>query len=181
IPSLPRRIGIVTSPQAAALQDILNILQRRHQSANVLIFPAQVQGDAAAIEIAAGIRYFNKTGTVDVIIVARGGGSAEDLAAFNNEGLARIVANSTIPIISAIGHETDFTIIDFVPDLRAATPSAAAEIVIRSRQEIEEQSESLRKRLGRAMRYRLLMGRQAITELATHGALGRMMDSINRI
>jgi exodeoxyribonuclease VII large subunit len=162
------------------LRDILNILRRRHYSANVLIYPAQVQGEGAGLEVGNGIRYFNKTGIVDVIIVARGGGSAEDLAAFNNEGLARIVANSTIPIISAIGHETDFTIIDFVSDLRAATPSAAAEMVIRSRQEIEEQSESLRKRLGRAMRYRLLMGRQAITELATHGAFGRMMDAINR-
>jgi exodeoxyribonuclease VII large subunit len=169
IPALPQRIGIVTSPQTAALRDILNILRRRHYSANVLIYPAQVQGEGAGLEVGNGIRYFNKTGIVDVIIVARGGGSAEDLAAFNNEGLARIVANSTIPIISAIGHETDFTIIDFVSDLRAATPSAAAEMVIRSRQEIEEQSESLRKRLGRAMRYRLLMGRQAITELATHG------------
>ena len=180
IPALPQRIGIVTSPQTAALRDILNILRRRHYSANVLIYPAQVQGEGAGLEVGNGIRYFNKTGTVDVIIVARGGGSAEDLAAFNNEGLARIVANSTIPIISAIGHETDFTIIDFVSDLRAATPSAAAEMVIRSRQEIEEQSESLRRRLGRAMRYRLLMGRQAITELATHGAFGRMMDAINR-
>src|SRR5207237_3723734 len=116
-----------------------------------------------ALEVTAGIRYFNKTRNVDVIIVARGGGSAEDLAAFNHEGLARTVASSTIPVISAIGHETDFTIIDFVADLRAATPSAAAELVIRSRQEIEEQSQSLRDRVVRAMRYRLLMGRQAIT------------------
>src|SRR5882672_7728753 len=95
IPSLPRRIGIVTSPQAAALRDILNILSRRHHTASVLIFPAQVQGEVAALEVAAGVRYFNKTGSVDVIIVARGGGSAEDLAAFNEEGLARTVAAST--------------------------------------------------------------------------------------
>src|SRR5437763_8027910 len=108
IPTLPRRIGIVTSPQAAALRDILNILRRRHHTANVLIFPAQVQGEAAALEVSNGIRYFNKARNVDVIIVARGGGSAEDLAAFNHEGLARAVASSEIPIISAVGHETDF-------------------------------------------------------------------------
>ena len=180
IPTLPRRIGVVTSPQAAALRDILNILLRRHHTAGVLIFPAQVQGDSASAEVSAGIRYFNKTRNVDVIIVARGGGSAEDLAAFNNEALARVVAASEIPVISAVGHETDFTIIDFVADLRAPTPSAAAELVIRSRQEVEDQAEGLRQRLVRALRYRLLMGRQALTELAQHGAFGRMVDGINR-
>src|SRR5262249_16046689 len=180
VPAFPRSIGIVTSPQTAALRDILNILRRRHHSASVLIYPAQVQGDGAGLEVSTGIRYFNKSRKVDVIIVARGGGSAEDLAAFNNEGLARTVANCAIPVISAVGHETDFTIIDFVSDLRAATPSGAAEVVIRSRQEIEEQSESLRKRLERVMRYRLLMGRQSIMERATHGAFLRMMDAINR-
>src|SRR5436189_2054475 len=180
VPPLPRRIGIVTSPQAAALRDIRNILRRRHHSANILIFPAQVQGESAANEVAAGIKYFNRAKNVDVIIVTRGGGSAEDLAAFNHEGLARSVAASQIPIISAIGHETDFTIIDFVADLRAPTPSAAAELVIRSLQEIEEQAESLRLRLARAMRYRLLMAKQALTEAAQHGAFARMMDGINQ-
>jgi len=180
IPVLPSRIGIVSSPQAAALRDILNILRRRHHSANVLIFPAQVQGEAAALEVSAGVRYFNKARNVDVIIVARGGGSAEDLAAFNHEGLARAVASSEIPIISAVGHETDFTMIDFVADRRAETPSAAAELVIRSRQEVEEQAEGLQQRLVRAIRYRLLMGRQVLTELAQHGAFARMMDAINQ-
>jgi len=180
VPTLPRRIGIVTSPQAAALRDILNILQRRHHSASVLIFPAQVQGEAAPLEVTAGVRYFNKARNVDVIIVARGGGSAEDLAAFNHEGLARAVAVSAIPVISAVGHETDFTIIDFVADLRAPTPSAAAELVITSRQAIEEQAESLHQRLARAMRYRLLMGRQALTQLAQHGAFARTREGINR-
>jgi len=180
IPVLPCRIGIVSSPQAAALRDILNILRRRHHSANVLIFPAQVQGEAAALEVSAGLRYFNKARNVDVIIVARGGGSAEDLAAFNHEGLARAVASSEIPIISAVGHETDFTIIDFVADRRAETPSAAAELVIRSRQEVEEQAEGLQQRLVRAIRYRLLMGRQALTQFAQHGAFARMMDAINQ-
>jgi exodeoxyribonuclease VII large subunit len=180
IPALPRCIGIVTSPQGAALRDILNILRRRHHSASVLIYPAQVQGEAAATEVSAGVRYFNRARKVDVIVIARGGGSAEDLAAFNHEGLARAVASSEIPVISAIGHETDFTIIDFVADLRAPTPSAAAELVIRSRQEIEEQSESLRMRLARAMRYRLLMARQSLTEAAQHGAFARMVEGINR-
>ncbi len=180
IPALPRRIGIVTSSQAAALQDILNILQRRHHTANVLIYPVQVQGDQAPNEVSAGIRWFNKARTVEVIIVARGGGSIEDLAAFNHEGLARAVSQSQIPVISAVGHETDFTIIDFVSDLRAPTPSAAAELVIRSRQEIENASEALRERLARAMRYRLLMARQSLAELAQHGAFARIMDSLGR-
>ena len=180
IPALPRCIGIVTSPQGAALRDILNILQRRHSSASVLIFPAQVQGEIAALEVTAGVRYFNKARSVDVIIVARGGGSAEDLAAFNHEGLARAIATSQIPVISAIGHETDFTVIDFVADLRAPTPSAAAELVIRSRQEIEEQMESLRARLAQAVRFHLLSARQNLISVAQHGAFPRMADLIYR-
>ncbi|MGA7850711.1 MAG: exodeoxyribonuclease VII large subunit [Terriglobales bacterium] len=188
IPPLPQRIGVITSPQGAALRDILNILARRHQSANVLIYPAQVQGDAAPGEVMAGLRYFNQDfrqdlrrgHAVEVVIIARGGGSAEDLACFNHEGLARAVADSKIPVISAIGHETDFTIVDFVADLRAPTPSAAAELVIRSRQEIEAQAEDLYCRLERALRYRLLMARQELTERAQHGAFARMMDGIHR-
>jgi exodeoxyribonuclease VII large subunit len=180
IPPLPRRIGIVTSPQAAALRDILNILQRRHSGAGVLIYPAQVQGELAPGEVSAGIRYFNRAGHVDVIIIARGGGSAEDLACFNHEGLARTVAASGIPIISAIGHETDFTILDFVADLRAPTPSAAAELVIRSRREIEEQTQSLQHRLEKAIRYRLLMARQELADKAQHRALARITDVIRR-
>jgi len=184
IPPLPQRIGIITSPQGAALRDILNILARRHRSANVLIYPVQVQGDSAPGEVMAGLRYFHKdfrpSGAVEVIIIARGGGSAEDLAGFNHEGLARAVADSMIPVISAIGHETDFTIIDFVADLRAPTPSAAAELVIRSRQEIEAQAEDLYRRLERGLRYRLLIARQELTERAQHGAFARMMDGIHR-
>ena len=184
IPSLPQRIGIITSPQGAALRDILNILARRHHSANVLIYPAQVQGESAPGEVMAGLRYFHDKARpstrVEVIIIARGGGSAEDLAAFNHEGLARAVAEAKIPVISAIGHETDFTIVDFVADLRAPTPSAAAELVIRSRQEIEAQADELHRRLERAVRYRLLMVRQELTELAQHGAFASMMDGIHR-
>ena len=180
IPSLPSRIGIITSAQAAALRDILNILQRRHHSANALIFPAQVQGDSASHEVTSGVRFFNQQRNVDVIIIARGGGSAEDLASFNDEALARAVAASEIPVISAVGHETDFTITDFVADLRAPTPSAAAELVIRSRQEIESHADALHERLSRAMRYRLLLGRQALTELAQHGAFARITDFIRQ-
>ncbi len=189
IPPLPQKIGIITSPQGAALRDILNILARRHHSANVLIYPAQVQGDSAPGEVMAGLRYFHQElrhqdlrrgGAVEVIIIARGGGSAEDLVGFNHEGLARAVADSKIPVISAIGHETDFTIVDFVADLRAPTPSAAAELVIRSRQEIEAQLEDLYRRLERGLRYRLLMARQELTERAQHGAFARMMDGIRR-
>src|SRR5579859_2101785 len=180
IPPLPRRIGVVTSPQAAALRDILNILRRRHHTANILIYPAQVQGDVAAAEVGAGVKYFNRARNVEVILVARGGGSAEDLAAFNHEGLARAVAASEIPVISAVGHETDFTILDFVADLRAPTPSAAAELVIRSRQEVDEQLGGLHRRIEKAMRYQLLMARQSLTELAQHGAFARMMDLIHR-
>ena len=180
IPALPARIGVVTSPQAAALRDILNVLERRHHSVNVLIFPAQVQGDAASLDVAAGVRYFNDHSRVDVIVIARGGGSAEDLAAFNDEALARTVAASAIPIISAVGHETDFTIVDFVADLRAPTPSAAAELVIRSRQEVEDHAASLHDRLSRAMRYRLLIARQALTELAQHGTFARTMELIRQ-
>jgi exodeoxyribonuclease VII large subunit len=180
IPALPRVIGIVTSPQAAALLDILHILHRRHHTVNVLLYPAQVQGETAAREVAAGIRHFNRARNVEVIVVARGGGSAEDLAAFNDEALARVIAASSLPVVSAVGHETDFTIVDFVADLRAPTPSAAAELVIRSRQEVEEQVERLSGRLEKTMRYQLLMGRQRLTELAQHRAFGRMMDLIRR-
>ena len=180
LPALPGRVGIVTSPQAAALRDILNILQRRHHTVNVVIYPAQVQGEAAAQEVAAGVRHFNRERSVEVIVVARGGGSAEDLAAFNDEALARTVAASEIPVISAVGHETDFTIVDFVSDLRAPTPSAAAELVIRSRQGVEDQAAGLQERLERALRYRLLMGRQALTELAQHGAFGGIMGAIRQ-
>src|ERR1700678_967367 len=180
VPALPARVGGVTSPQAAALRDILNILQRRHHTVNVVIYPAQVQGDAAAAEVAAGVRHFNRERSVEVIIVARGGGSAEDLAAFSDEALARTVAASEIPVISAVGHETDFTILDFVADLRAPTPSAAAELVIRSRLEIENQSEAVRERLVRAMERRLLEARHGLTERAQHGAFARMMDLIRQ-
>jgi exodeoxyribonuclease VII large subunit len=176
LPPLPRRIGIVTSPRGAALQDMLNVLGRRHENVGILIYPAQVQGEAAASEVAMGIRYFNRAKNVDVIIVARGGGSIEDLAAFNDEGLARTIATSVLPVISAVGHETDFTIADFVADLRAPTPSAAAELVIESKHRLAGHLSHLHQRLDRAARYRILIARSQLQELAQHGAFARIRD-----
>jgi len=180
IPILPRSIGVVTSPRGAAIHDILNVLQRRHASARLLIYPAQVQGETAASEVASGIRYFNKSRKVEVIVIARGGGSLEDLAAFNNEGLARIIAASELPVISAVGHETDFTIADFVADLRAPTPSAAAEMVISARRELDDQIGSLTRRLEHGIRYRLMLGRQRFQDLGEHRAVIRITDAIRR-
>ena len=180
VPQLPRRIGIITSPRGAALHDMLNVLSRRHETVAILIYPAQVQGEAAPSEVSAGVRYFNRAKNVDVLIIARGGGSIEDLAAFNDEGLARAIAASTLPVISAVGHETDFTICDFVADLRAPTPSAAAELVIESKHKLAEHLAHLHRRLDRAMRYHLLISRNRLTELAQHGAFGRMQDLLGR-
>jgi exodeoxyribonuclease VII large subunit len=185
LPVLPRRIGVITSPRGAVIQDILNVLQRRHQSLNVLIYPAQVQGASAASEVSAGVRFFNQQDelsafAVDVIILARGGGSVEDLAAFNDETLARAIAASRIPVISAVGHETDFTICDFVADLRAPTPSAAAEIVIRSQQELQQSVSALRERLRRAVQYKLLFYRQSLASLESRSVFARMEDAIAR-
>lgn len=185
LPVLPRRIGVVTSPRGAVIQDILNVLRRRHQSLNVLIYPAQVQGESAVSEVSAGVRYFNAQSpsainSVDIIIIARGGGSVEDLAAFNDESLARTIAASRLPIISAVGHETDFTICDFVADLRAPTPSAAAEIVIRSKQDLQECVSALRERLRRAVEYKLLRARQNFTSVEKNRVFARMEDAIAR-
>jgi exodeoxyribonuclease VII large subunit len=180
IPPLPRRIGIVTSPRGAALQDMLNILGRRHENVGILIYPAQVQGETAATELISGIKYFNRAKNVDVVIMARGGGSIEDLAAFNDEALARAISASEVPVISAVGHETDFTIADFVADLRAPTPSAAAELVIDSKHQLAEHLEHLHRRLDRAARYRLLIARTRLQELAQHGAFARIQDLMVR-
>ncbi len=137
IPLYPERIGIVTSPTGAAIRDLITVLNRRFPAVEIIINPARVQGEGAAAEIARAIAEFNQYGEVDVLIVGRGGGSLEDLWAFNEEVVARAVFDSKIPVISAVGHEVDFTICDFVADLRAPTPSAAAEIVVRSRDELK--------------------------------------------
>ncbi len=180
IPMLPRSIGVITSPRGAAIHDMLNVLRRRHATAGILIYPAQVQGEAAASEVSAGVRWFNRSRRVDVIVIARGGGSLEDLAAFNDEGLARVIIASELPVISAIGHETDFTIADFVADLRAPTPSAAAEMVISARRQIEEQIGALDRRLEHGIRYRLMLKRKTFQEIGEHRAHIRITDAIRR-
>jgi exodeoxyribonuclease VII large subunit len=152
IPGLPRRIGIVTSPTGAALRDILKVLDRRFPNLYVLIAPTRVQGPGAAGEIAAAIERLNARGGLDVLIVGRGGGSLEDLWPFNEEIVARAIAASRIPTISAVGHEIDFTIADFVADLRAPTPSAAAELVVERKEVLEERVEGLDRRMRRALR-----------------------------
>ena len=180
IPALPRCIGVVTSARGAALQDILNILRRRHESVSVLIYDARVQGESAAGDVGDGVKHFNRARSVDVIVVARGGGSFEDLFAFNDEALARTSAASKLPVISAVGHETDFTICDFVADLRAPTPSAAAELVIHSKHELAGRLAQLRDRLRQAMNYKLLRSHNALSRLAQHAAFVRMSDTVAR-
>jgi exodeoxyribonuclease VII large subunit len=151
IPKFPGAIGIVTSPTGAAIRDILNIINRRFENIHIVIFPARVQGEGASAEIIDGIKALNRHEDIDVIIVARGGGSLEDLWAFNEEPLARAIYNSDIPVISAVGHEIDYTIADFVSDLRAPTPSAAAELVVRRKSDIISSIENFKLRLKQAL------------------------------
>jgi exodeoxyribonuclease VII large subunit len=170
LPLLPRRVGIVTSPVGAAVRDILQTLERRNRGIDVLIAPVRVQGTGAAREIADAIRLLNKHAKkrgneIDVIIVGRGGGSIEDLWAFNEEQVARAIYESEIPVVSAVGHETDYTIADFVADLRAPTPSAAAEIVAAESGELGSRIELLQNSLARAMSYYLLSRRSNLREL----------------
>ena len=162
LPLLPRRIGIVTSPSGAALRDILRVIERRFAQVGVVIAPARVQGAGAAAEIADGVRALNRLGGLDVIIVTRGGGSIEDLWAFNEEIVARAIAASAIPVISAVGHEVDITLADLVADLRAPTPSAAAEMVIVSRGEIADRLTGLQRRLRSAGRLALAASRRRL-------------------
>ncbi len=151
LPALPRKIGIVTSVDGAAIRDVLNVLERRHPNAHIVISPARVQGDGAADEIVRGLTHLGLIPEIDVIIVARGGGSIEDLWAFNEEPVARAIARAPVPVISAIGHETDYTISDFVADLRAATPSAAAELVVTRKDEMSVRIQRATERLSSAV------------------------------
>ena len=179
IPKIPKRIGVITSPSGAAIHDIMNILSRRFPSAEVVLFPSLVQGEGAAEQMMAGLGFFQMSEMVDVIILGRGGGSAEDLWAFNDEMLARAVANCTIPVISAVGHESDFTICDFVADLRAPTPSAAAELAVPDRKELLYALENRMQRLHRLMEDRVSRQKKSL-HLLTSGILAkpsRMLDS----
>jgi exodeoxyribonuclease VII large subunit len=180
LPMLPSRIGIVTSPRGAAVRDIIRILRRRFPNLHLIVYPVRVQGDGAAAEIAAALKYFNRRQSVDVILLARGGGSIEDLWAFNEESVARAIAACTIPVVSGVGHETDFTIADFVADVRASTPSAAAEIVVRSRQEFQRHLLELEHKISQRMRYVLLEYRHHLKELTTHMGFRRLEDLLRR-
>lgn len=151
IPRFPMRIGVITSPTGAAVQDMRNILARRWPAAELIFCPVLVQGEGAPAQLTAAVREMNRRRCADVILIGRGGGSAEDLAAFNDEALARAVFASEIPVISAVGHETDFTICDFVADLRAPTPSAAAELAVPDRAEIALQAQGLVRRMRSAV------------------------------
>lgn len=180
LPVLPRRIGLVTSPAGAAVRDILRILRRRFPNLHLKLYPVRVQGDGAAADIVEAIRHFNEARDVDVMILARGGGSLEDLWAFNEESVARAIAASAIPVVSGVGHETDFTIADFVADVRAPTPSAAAELVVRTRQEFDRHVAELERQLAQHLRFRLLAWRHRLHELATHRGFRRLEDLVRR-
>lgn len=175
LPAYPRCVGVVTSPTGAVIRDFLNIAGRRHSGLNVLVYPVSVQGDSAPAEIAGALADLNAAqGLVDLIVLARGGGSLEDLAAFNSERVARAIAASRLPVVSAVGHETDFTIADFVADLRAPTPSAAAELVTDAQHRVAEHLHAQSDRLYRAMRFQLLQARQQFSRVAMSRAEGRM-------
>jgi exodeoxyribonuclease VII large subunit len=168
LPMLPRRIGVVTSPTGAAVRDIVRVLRRRFPNACVQIYPVKVQGEGAAKEIVAGLKYFNVALSVDVLILARGGGSLEDLWSFNDEIVARAIFESLIPIITGVGHETDFTIADFVADLRAPTPSAAAEIVVKTRHELDGRIAELQRHVVHRTRYLMSEWRHRVRDLEVH-------------
>jgi exodeoxyribonuclease VII large subunit len=178
LPTLPRRIGIVTSIDGAAVRDIVRVLRRRYPNAHLVIAPTRVQGEGAAADIARAIRLITRIDDVDVVIVGRGGGSLEDLWAFNEEAVARAIAACPIPVISAVGHETDFTIADFAADLRAATPSAAAELVVRKKDEFVAHIDRLEQRLGGAVHSRLRRYESKLNGLLARpgyaGLLGRL-------
>jgi exodeoxyribonuclease VII large subunit len=181
LPLLPRRVGVVTSSTGAAIRDILNILKRRNKSVHVLIAPVKVQGEGAAREIVEAIRFLNRCDDIDVLIVGRGGGSLEDLWSFNEEIVARAIHASAIPVISAVGHEIDFTIADFVADLRAPTPSAAAEIVAAAREELDARLRALNADLVRAMEYKLISQRSRVTELQTSRGFLAARDQVYQL
>ncbi len=182
LPAFPRCVGIVTSPTGAVIRDFLNVVGRRHSGLNVLLYPVSVQGDSAPAEIETAVHELNAaTGLVDLIVVARGGGSLEDLAAFNSERVARAIASSRLPVVSAVGHETDFTIADFVADLRAPTPSAAAELVTEAQHKIAERLAEQEHRLERAVRFQLLNARQRFSRVPVSRSEGRMTAILHRL
>jgi exodeoxyribonuclease VII large subunit len=186
LPKLPKRIGIVTSPAGSVIRDILHVLERRFPGLHIRLFPALVQGAGSIEQVCAGITHFSETDWAEVIIVARGGGSLEDLWTFNEEAVARAIAACRIPVISAIGHETDFTIADFVADLRAPTPSAAAELVVTTRDGLLQQLSAAEQRGVRAVRYQLLIASRRLqdrgiqrAQMVIHRTLARRAQQVD--
>jgi exodeoxyribonuclease VII large subunit len=180
LPMLPRCIGLITSPTGAAVRDVVRILRRRFHNVHLTLYPVRVQGDGAAAEIVRAVQYFNRQQTVDVLILARGGGSLEDLWSFNEETVARAIAHSTIPVITGVGHETDFTIADFVADVRASTPSAAAELVVQTRREFDKHVAELRGALTEQMRYRILVLSRRVHEFAARPGFRRPLHLLRQ-
>jgi exodeoxyribonuclease VII large subunit len=180
LPLLPSRIGIITSPRGAAVRDVVRILTRRFPNVHLTVYPVRVQGEGSAEEIVKALKFFNARKIVDVLILARGGGSMEDLWSFNEEIVARAIFASEIPVISGIGHETDFTIADFVADLRASTPSAAAELVVQTRAEFDKHIAELRETLAGLVRYRLLELSRRVHELSARRGFRRPLDLLRQ-
>jgi exodeoxyribonuclease VII large subunit len=180
LPLLPSRIGIITSPRGAAVRDVVRILTRRFPNVHLTVYPVRVQGEGSAEEIVKALKFFNAKKIVDVLILARGGGSMEDLWSFNEEILARAIFASEIPVISGVGHETDFTIADFVADLRASTPSAAAELVVQTRAEFDKHIAELGETLAGLVRYRLLELSRRVHELSARRGFRRPLDLLRQ-
>ena len=180
IPKLPTTVGIITSPTGAAIHDMINVMGRRFPLAKLVLYPALVQGVGAAADVARGVKYFNESRSVDVIIVGRGGGSMEDLWAFNDEALARTIAASRIPVISAVGHETDFTIADFAADLRAPTPSAAAELAVPETEDIKRRLENINTRNRNNIQSRIDLYKSRLDRMMKVGVISspeRLLDT----
>ena len=180
LPLLPSRIGLITSPTGAAVRDVVQILTRRFPNVHLTLHPVHVQGEGAAEEIVEALHCFNKRFPVDVILLVRGGGSLEDLWEFNEEVLARAIAASSIPVICGVGHETDFTIADFVSDIRASTPSAAAELVVQTRREFDKHVADLRDSLESLLRYRLMEFSRKVHELGSRKGFHRPLDLLRQ-
>ena len=180
LPLLPSRIGLITSPTGAAVRDVVRILRRRFPNVHLTLYPVRVQGEGAAAEIVDALRYFSKKRAADVILLVRGGGSLEDLWSFNEEIVAREIAASAIPVITGVGHETDFTIADFVADVRASTPSAAAELVVQTRREFDKHVADLRGTAESLVRYRLLELSRRVHELAGRRGFRRPLDLLRQ-
>ncbi len=181
LPAFPHTVGIVTSPTGSVIRDFLNIVGRRHAGLSVIVCPAAVQGDQAVPEIEAAIAHLNTILAIDVVVIARGGGSLEDLNAFNSERVARAIIASKLPVVSAIGHETDFTIADFVADLRAPTPSAAAELITEVQHRVAERVDNQSARLDRAARFQLLHARQKMDSILSDRSERRLTSLLHRL